>query len=180
MYSFRDYEEVTLESYLFKLKKWFRQTNRLKGRVEISKNNNRLRDRRESGIGNRLPLPKAPPLLHMPTETTQPRPAASPRFSRSQKLPRCFSCWLKLTTASIWCQHIVFHFNFLTTVKQLWCDNYFYKTNCLQKCSLFMSLSYVDLKRTFKVAIHTSKAKKKRVLSKILLTFFISLLLLKL
>ena len=35
-----------------------------------------------------------------------------------------------------------------------------------------MSLSYADLKRTLKLAIHIRKAKKIRVLSEILLTFF--------
>ena len=55
-----------------------------------------------------------------------------------------------LMTASIWCQHFVFHPNFSTILKWLWCNRYFHETNCLQKYSVCVSLSYADLKRTFK------------------------------
>ena len=86
----------------------------------------------------------------------------------------------KHKTASIWCHNLVFHPIYSTILEWLWCNRYFYVTNCLQKYSVCMSLSYADLKRTLKSAIHIRKAKKIRSFMKIVLTFFISLLLLKL
>ena len=85
---------------------------------------------------------------------------------------------LSFMTASIWCHNLVFHPIYSTILEWLWCNRYFHVTNCLQKYSVCMSLSYADLKRTLKSAIHIRKAKKIRSFMKIVLTFFISLLLL--